>query len=132
MIATLRNHAGLPTGKEERSFTHALWLRKTSAAHLDLTTLSDDVLACLAELNAHWNTSNPEGIEGKSSVLEREFVAPVVTILGVGLGYIRERPADVDATRAIFRISTAWQAVLDGDIVDLKQHVEDTEAMSGL
>jgi hypothetical protein len=132
IMHSLAIHAGFRNEEEDRSFGHALWLRGKGAVHSDLATLSDDLLAIFSELNVHWNTSSPEAIEGKRSVLEREFVAPIVTLLSGGLDYLRSHPTDVEAARAISRISIAWQAVIDGDIADLKQHVEDTEVASDL
>jgi hypothetical protein len=131
-ITMLLNHANLRSSDDAHSILHALWLRERGAAHPDLLSLSADVLSCLVELNLRWNTSNPDAIEGKSAVMEREAVASLAEIVGEGLEYTRKHPADAVAFRAIHRISIAWQAVLAGDIVDLIAEVDSLEIASGL
>jgi hypothetical protein len=93
-----------------------------------LDGLCEDLINLLVELNTRWNTSNPEAVAGKESRLDRSIVSSLTMIIVAGGTFTKNHPKDEAAYRAIRRVSTAWSAVLAGDISDLREHIKEVEA----
>jgi len=132
----LRSHASAPEGE---SFTLALYQAERQAADPELRNSFDDILACFEVINHALNTQRPsESIEGKAEALPRSLVADVSEILSLGWSYhwrwtSSERFTETFRTELasmLVQISIAWDAVLAGDIDDIRDHAQ-TEFSAG-
>jgi hypothetical protein len=134
-LQRLRNHANVAgsTLPERESFLFALWQAKRAAHSPDLRGLFDDILSCFEVVNHALNTSHPSGtVSGKAEVLPRSLAADVSTILSVGWHHVSQWSSSQkfsDAFRTelatmLEQIGIAWDAVLAGDIDDIREHVQ--------
>ena len=126
----LRHHA---SAAESDSFTYALLQAERARTAPELGPLLADILKCLQAINSELNTARPsEAIEGKANVVARSLAADMSAILSEGWdSYFRwtsgsqfnEKHRNELAT-TLFQIGAAWNAVLAGDIDDIREHVE--------
>jgi hypothetical protein len=129
-LQKLRQHAAAPEGE---SFTLALYHTERQAAIPELRCLFDDVLSCFEVINHALNTQHPsEAITGKADSLPRSLVADVSEILSVGWSYYWRWTSSHQFTETsrtelasmLVQIGIAWDAVLAGDIDDVREHVQ--------
>jgi|SRR5437667_3467363 len=135
VVQRLSNHANaagsdLPEGD---SFLFALWQAERKAHAPELRSLFDDVLSCFEVVNHALNTQRPSNsIAGKAEALPRSLAADVSSLLSEGWSYYL-RWATSDRFSATFRtefaamlvqIAIAWDAVLAGDIDDIREQVQ--------
>lgn len=93
-----------------------------------------EVLACLAELNNVWNGAVPSETTRDEAIghLDRQVVYSVNMIISDAIAYALHCTATAPTSRAAevrtaeqlaFAVSCAWDAVLAGDIDDLREHL---------
>jgi hypothetical protein len=134
-LQRLRNHANGAgsTLPERESFLFALWQAKREAHSPDLRSLFDNILSCLEVVNHALNTRHPSGtVSGKAEVLPRSLAADVSTILYVGWHHVSQWSSSQKFSEAfrtelatmLEQIGIAWDAVLAGDIDDIREHVQ--------
>lgn len=134
-VLRLHNHANMPGTSlaESESFLFALWQAERQPDIPELRRLFEDLLDCLVVVNHAVNTEHPSGtIAGKLETLPRPLVADISAILSVGWSdYWRwsSNQQFTEAFRAEFaaklvQIGIAWDAVLAGDIDDIRNHVQ--------
>jgi hypothetical protein len=142
--ARLLNHGNLTgrdprSAEDEESFLFALWKAGRDESVPVLGHLYDDLLSCLEVVNRHVNEEAPsEGKAGRRRPLDNQLINAMWYLLHYGWEQYRrwERAGAFDqATRdgialTLWRISTAWGAVLDGDIDSLAEHVRNEELAS--
>lgn len=110
-----------------------MWQAEAQAHAPELQRLFDDVFSCFEAVNHALNTQDPSGtIEGKAEALPRSLVADVSSVLSGGWSYYW-RWASSEQFTATFRtefaamlvqIGIAWDAVLAGDIDDIREHTQ--------
>jgi hypothetical protein len=136
-IGRLFNHANFPKRpadlRHEESLLYALWKARKEGAVYSATVLWDDVLSCLEAVNRKLNGERPSasGTEQKANVLDRLLVIAVSTILHHCFEEIMvlhkrqtvDRAFREDLLKKVWRISCAWEAILNGDIDSLCEHV---------
>ena len=129
-LQRLGSHASAPEGE---SFTLALYQAERQASAPELRSSFDDILACFEAVNLALNTPRPsESIGGKAEALPRSLVADISEILSLGWSYhwrwtSSERFTETFRTELasmLVQISIAWDAVLAGDIDDIREHVQ--------
>jgi hypothetical protein len=130
-LATRRlgHHA---SAAEVDSFTFALWQAERQAHPPELGKLFDDILVCFEVVNHSLNTEHPSGtINGKADTLERRLVTDVSGILSEGWSYYWRLTSSGQFPTSflgglaalLVQIGIAWEAVLAGDIDDIRDHV---------
>jgi len=128
-LQKLSKHASAP----EDSFSLALHRADRQSAIPELSSLFAEILSCFEVVNHALNTSHPSGtIEGKAEALPRSLVADVSSILSVGWSYYWQWISSerftvafrTDVASMLVQISIAWDAVLAGDIDDIREHVQ--------
>ena len=129
-LQKLSQHASAPEGE---SFTLALYHAERQAAIPELRGLFDDILSCFEVINHALNTEHPsEAITGKADSLPRSLVANVSEILSIGWSYyLRWTSSDrftvtfrTELVSMLVQIGIAWDAVLAGDIDDIREQVQ--------
>ena|ERR1700677_2740356 len=134
-LQRLRNHANVAgsTLPERESFLFALWQAEREAHSTNLRSLFDDILSCFEVVNHALNTHHPSGsISGKAEVLPRSLVANVAAILSIGWHDFSRwsssqkfsEPFRTEFAAMLVQIGIAWDAVLAGDIDDIRKHVQ--------
>lgn len=126
----LSHHAN---AAEDDIFTFALWQAARQRHQPELGSVFDDVLSCFDTINLALNTQRPsETLQGKAEVLPRSLVADVSSILSDGWSYYRRWASSGQFTpqfqaefaAMLVQIGIAWDAVLAGDINDIRKHVQ--------
>jgi hypothetical protein len=129
-LQKLSQHAGAPEGD---SFTLALCQAERQQVIPELRRSFDDILSCLEVINHTLNTEHPsEAIAGKADDLPRALVANVSEILSIGWScHLRWTTSGkftatfrTELSSMLVQIGTAWDAVLAGDIDDIRQHAQ--------
>ena len=129
-LQKLRQHASAPEGA---SFTLALYHAERQVAIPELRGLFDDILSCFEVVNHALNTQHPsESITGKADSLPRSLVADVSEILSIGWSYYWRWASSHQFTETfgtelasmLVQIGIAWDAVLAGDIDDIREQVQ--------
>jgi hypothetical protein len=139
-LERLRNHANAAGSilPEDESFLLALWQAERQSHIPELRSLFDDILSCFVVVNQTLNTQHPsETIAGKAEALPRSLVADVSSILSEGWSYYWRWTSNEQFTAKfrtefaaiLVQIGIAWDAILAGDIDDIRQEVE-TEFMA--
>lgn len=133
-LARLRNHANMDARlPEAESFLFALWQSERQGQSPKLQPLFDDIIECLEVVNVAFNTKTPsETIAGKVESLPRPLVADVSVILSEGWAYHcrwtcnHRFDPDVlrDCATALAQIGIAWNAVLAGDIDNVREQIK--------
>lgn len=134
-LKKLGNHANMPglNLPENESFLFTVREAERQSQVPDLQNLFEDMMDCLVAVNHVLNTENPsETIEGKFDALQRPLVSYVSSILLSAWGdYYRwsRNHTYPDSFREQFaamllQLGMAWDAVLAGDIDDIREHVE--------
>lgn len=115
------------------SFTYALWQADRQASDGDLRPLFEDLLLCFESVNHLFNTEHPSGtVEGKLDELDRSIVTSESKVLSDGWHYYwlwtstGKLPVGVchELASLLIQIGIAWDAVLAGDIDDIREHVQ--------
>jgi hypothetical protein len=138
----LRNHANAPGSSlpESESFLFALWQAERQTRIPDLRNLFDDIHSCFEAVNHAINTPHPSDIiEGKAEALPRSLVGDVSSIFSTGWSYYwrwasSERftaPFRTELASALVQIGIAWDAVLAGDIDNIREHVQNEFTAKG-
>src|SRR5437764_1077812 len=126
----LSHHANVA---EVDSFTFAMWQAERHSHPPELGKLCDEILSCFETVNHGLHQDHPsDTIEGKADTLQRSLVADVSSILSQGWNHYwhwtssRKFPATFcsDFAAMLVRIGIAWDAVLAGDIEDIREHVQ--------
>jgi hypothetical protein len=136
-LRRLQNHASLPGhGPEEESFVFALFRANRASEPPSLSSLSEDILRCLATLNEAWNP--PSRLRAQSVPPEalRSGAYAVASILSSGLEHCRRWRDEArfsesvlkDLELRLWRIALAWEQVLAGDSLQLHEDVAREEA----
>jgi hypothetical protein len=134
-LQRLRNHANVAgsTLSESESFLFVLWQAEREAQAPDIRSLFDDILSCFEAVNHTLNTRHPSNtISGKAEALPRMLVADVSAILSVGWSnYWQSSSSEKfsESSRTEFaamlvQIGLAWEAVLAGDIDNIREHTQ--------
>ena len=128
-IQRLSHHASAAEGAR---FTFALWQAERQSHQPELGNLFDEILSCVETVNQALNTHNPsDAISGEAKVLQRSLVADISSVLSDGWSCYwrfassgRFSPTFRAEIAAIHvQIGIAWDAVLAGDIDDIREHV---------
>ena len=131
-LERLRNHANAAgsTLPEGESFLFALWQAERQSLAPELRGLFEDILSCFEVVNHALNTQHPsDTLEGKAETLPRSLVADVSSVLSTGWSWYWCWASSEKFT-ATFRtgfatmlvqIGIAWDAVLAGDIDDIRE-----------
>jgi hypothetical protein len=129
-LQKLRQHASASEGE---SFTLALYHAERQAPIPELRGLFDDILSCFEVINHAINTQHPsEAITGKADSLPRSLVANVSEILSVSWShYLHWTSSDkftatfrTELVLMVVQIGIAWDAILAGDIDDIREQVQ--------
>jgi len=134
-LKKLRNHANsvgsaLP---DDESFLLTLWQAERQSRMPELRSLFDDILSCFVIVNQTLNTQHPSRtIAGKAEALPRSLIADVSSILSHGWSYYWRWTSSEQFTSKfrtefaaiLVQIGIAWDAILAGDIDDIRQEVE--------
>jgi hypothetical protein len=134
-LQRLRNHANVAgiALPEHESFLFALGQAEREEHPPDLRSLFDDILSCFEAVNHALNTPHPSGtISGKAEALPRFLVPDVSAILSVGWHYALQwsssqkfsEPFRTELATMLEQMGIAWGAVLDGDIDDIREHIQ--------
>jgi|HubBroStandDraft_6_1064221.scaffolds.fasta_scaffold970543_2 hypothetical protein len=135
-LQRLRNHANISGSDlpESESLLFVLWQAGRQAHIPETDSLFDDIFACLETVNHALNTKHPsETITGKAEALPRSLVADISVILSAGWSYYWRWSRTKQFSEAfcgefagmLVRLSIAWNAVLDGDIDDIRSHAQE-------
>ena len=133
-LKKLRNHANSPGSglPESESFLFALWQAERQSCIPELRNLFDDILDCLETVNHELNTKQPsENIGGKAEAFPRSLVADVSGILSVSWRNYWQWSSSQQFTESfrtefavmLVQIGIAWDAVLAGDIDDIREDI---------
>lgn len=136
-LATLRNHANLPSAdtpglSDEDSFIFRLWQADVARTPPTLEHVTQNLLTCLDVVNHHLNGPHPSAtVDSTTLQLERTLVWAMTSILHDGWRYharwtcqhIFDDVFLVQLAAHLHCISSAWLAVLDGDIDSLAEHL---------
>jgi hypothetical protein len=135
--ARLRNHANIPDPEadfpESASFLHLLSQADRTKEPRDFAAAYDDIVECFVVLNRSLNTARPsEHIKDKASSLDRTLVYCVALIVNGGFEFYSRWAADglfpagylSDLQEALLCIGFAWNAVLAGDIDDIREDIQ--------
>jgi hypothetical protein len=137
----LLNHGNLIASEagdtaDQESFLFALSDAMTEESLPMLTHLSEDLLSCLEVVNQHVNGETPsEIIGGENQAIDRALVNAMSYIIHRGWEHYRrwerndafQQQARDHLALTLWRISSAWGAVLDGDIDSLAEHLRNEE-----
>jgi hypothetical protein len=134
-LQRLSNHANAPNSNlpESESLLFALWQDGRQSRVPEIQNLSDDVLTCLEVVNHKLNTQHPsDAVEGKAEALHRSLVGNVSMILSTGWRYYGEWTSNRKFTESfcaelattLVQLGYAWNVVLDGDIDDIREHIQ--------
>jgi hypothetical protein len=127
-LERLRSHANMSGTSlpESESFLFALWQAERQSRIPEL-------LICLETVNHSLNTEHPsDTISGKAEALPRSLVADISAILSAGWSYYWRWSSSQQFTEAfrtefaamLVQLGIAWDAVLAGDIDDIRDHVQ--------
>jgi hypothetical protein len=133
-LQRLSNHANAAgsTLPAEESFLFAVLQARKGTEKPALEILFDNIISCFEVINLAINTDHPSNnTVGKSQVLPRSLVADVSAILSEGWRYYwrwsssQKFPESFCNQMAsmLVQLSMAWEAVLAGDIDDLREHM---------
>jgi hypothetical protein len=134
-LERLRSHANMSGTSlpESESFLFALWQAERQSRIPELSSLFGDILICLETVNHSLNTEHPsDTISGKAEALPRSLVADISAILSAGWSYYWRWSSSQQFTEAfrtefaamLVQLGIAWDAVLAGDIDDIRDHVQ--------
>jgi hypothetical protein len=136
-FARLRNHANIPDSAadlpESASFLYLLSQADCTKESLDFAAAYDDMVECLVTLNRALNTEQPsEHIEGKAPSVDRTLVYCMALIMSDGFSLYSRWASDglfsvaylSDLQKALLCIGFAWNAVLAGDIDDIREDIQ--------
>jgi len=134
-LQRLSHHANAAgsTLPEGESFLFALWQADRQSHAPDLRSLFEDILSCFEVVNHALNTQHPsDTIEGKSEALPRSLVADISSVLSGGWNYCWRWASSAQFTPTfrmefaamLVQIGIAWDAVLAGDIDDIRENTQ--------
>lgn len=142
--ARLLNHANFVASSvtnlaDEESFLFALSKAEKDRSAAVLTHLYEDILSCLEVVNHHVNGETPSRTAvGDKYHFDRPLVTAMWYIVHSGWEHHRrwerhrlfDQLARDNLALTLWRISSAWGAVLDGDIDSIAEHVRSEEIAS--
>jgi hypothetical protein len=134
-LERLRNHANAPGSSlpNNESFLFALCQASQQSRIPVLRDSFDDILACFEAVNLALNTQHPSGtVAGKAEALPRSLVADVSWILSDGWSYFWRWSSSQQFSQSfrtelavmLVQIGIAWDAVLAGDIDNIREDVQ--------
>jgi hypothetical protein len=121
------------SAREGESFTLALYHAERQPATPELGGFFDDILSSFEVINHALNTQHPsETITGKADSLPRSLVGNISEILSIGWSYYLRWTCSgrftatfrAELASMLVQIGIAWDAVLAGDIDDIREHVQ--------
>ena len=125
--------------KDKESFLFVLQQAKTDEIVSTLNLLYMDILSCLEVVNYHINGEIPSKIAAKEKrEIDRQLASAMWYIIHNGWEHYRKWEQSDEFNQqardflalTLWRISSAWGAVLDGDIDSLAEHVRNEEIVS--
>ena len=135
LVNRLCQHAGIPAGEEVPTDTLAEFAFRPTD-RVDLIDITEDIIGCFDILNQHINkASAPNDIRQNVS---RRLAYAASSIMRICLNTIVEQHCDsVPKTargllRAAWRIQLAWDALLAGDVPDLRKHIREEANVRGM
>lgn len=143
VYSILRWHVGFDDSSAvsgKKSFIDCVQALEKDQRDIDLDGSTDEIINCLESINLYINGPIPsESIEKPQQQLPRRRVATVSelerlcldTLLRIEQRKGFHAPLSVKLRKALWRIECAWSAVLDGDIDNIRGHVELEEDAEG-
>ncbi len=136
-------HANLeePGGEDWLSYLDALLQVEGKALIADVQQETDDLIDCLEVVNHHWNGAVPSVQTGTlNQLVEGEVAYAVANILSGGTEHLVLGLKELQGLRADFElfgeqlwcISSAWGAVLAGDIDSIADFLEEEGKARGI
>lgn len=142
-ISILQWHVGFDDSSaigEKKSFIDCVQAIEKDQSYIDLDEPTDEIINCLESINLYINGSIPsESIQKPQQQLPRRLVATLAELEMLCLDTflsIEQRNGgnvlqSVTLKKVLWRIKCAWGAVLDGDIDNIREHVELEENARG-
>lgn len=121
-------HAGLASLPPSSTFSICESTSSPSASPETIESAVSDVIDALTRLNYEINGSPPSETPAKNGNLDRRLVYAMSEILRL-LKPDADTPDNIRhcLERSEWAISTAWLAVISGDIDDIKEHLSEEE-----
>lgn len=130
LLSRLRWHAGLEESYEgdQPSISASTWKANFSATSIGRAT--SDVVDLLEELNKDLNGSTPSESTDYAENIPRSLAYAMSEILLLLRDSRNDLPSQSNdlTRRSLWTIETAWNAVLAGDIDNLREHLAYEEA----
>ena len=129
-LSQLQRHASLEDSilGGTPTISGCTWLANGLAGHI--ADAADDVIQVLVNLNRQINGDMPsESISG-DTMISRQIVfaiTEIIRLLRSASDEAEDAGIKAEFRRQEWRISTAWYAVLSGDIDDVEQYIADEE-----
>ena len=134
-FSILRWHVGFndsPAFSGKKSFLDNVRAIEKGQSDVDLEGSTNEIIDCLESVNWHINGQIPSESRNKQEQLPILLVGALSGILMLCLDALMlgEQRKRIDALsvaglgKAAWRIECAWNAVLDGDIDNIREHVE--------
>ena len=131
----LRWHVGFddsPAVSGKKSFIDNVQAVEKGQSDVDLDGSTNEIIDCLESVNWHINGQIPSESRDKQKQLPRLLVGALSEILMLCLDALMaveqrkgdDAPSAAGLRKAAWRIECAWNAVLDGDIDNIREHVE--------
>lgn len=131
----LRWHVGFDEATDfsgRKSFIDNVQAIERDQGGVDLTGSTNEIIDCLESVNRHINGQIPSESRDKQDRLPRLLVGALSGMLMLcldALMVVEQRkginaPSAARLREAAWKIECAWNAVLDGDIDNIREHVE--------
>jgi hypothetical protein len=117
---------------DSESFLYALWQARQQSRIPELQDLFHDIVSCLEAVNYGVNTQQPsDTMAGKAQALPRSLIADASYILSSGWRDYWRWSSNLQLSESfrtelaamLVQIGIAWDAVLAGDIDDIRAHI---------
>ena len=129
IVFRLQEHSGLPIGKSQlcgKSLAELARAGRGGGTDITIESAVQDILACFESLNEHCRSSNTS-----EEMITRRLVYAVSGIqmlLNEWAFFLAKEEGTahkllLDVLIAAWKIGSAWDAVLAGDIDDVEQHI---------
>ena len=133
--SSLRWHVGFDDSsafRGKKSFIDNVQAAEKDQGDVDLIGSTNEIIDCLESVNRHINGQIPSEGLSKQEQLPRLLVGALSGILMLCLDAIlvveqrqgKDSPSAARLRKAAWKIECAWNAVLDGDIDNIRQHVQ--------
>jgi hypothetical protein len=131
-LSRLKQHSGLPmAGGEVPKDTLAEFVFQATrdGPHPDLGTITEDIIGCLDTLNRQVNQHFEDTAHRQEIPSSLVYAASGMVLMCLEKALAFRRAADKavladDLLMAAWRIQCAWDALVAGDIEDLREHVK--------